>query len=229
MSKLKYIGWILVALGWMSLILATFIGSRVDVLYSIAPVLCLVGGFLLFGKEMWGVVFASAVAIAFWFWIEALGLSLNNETFLRTNTLFFRVILIMVAFALFLLMYHVLPGAFSRVFLGISTLLRRKGVLTAILSFVVAYLAMLSLFGLFYASAYAWIGTDCFRAPRELSLIDFFYFSSVTATTLGYGDIHPMNSFVCMLTMVQVLVSVIFISLYLGAVVSLLAASDKER
>ena len=50
---------------------------------------------------------------------------------------------------------------------------------------------------------------DCFQMPSHLvenaSVLDFVYFSFVTVTTVGYGDIVPRHSFARGLVLCQVL------------------------
>lgn len=49
----------------------------------------------------------------------------------------------------------------------------------------------------------------------EWRLIDFTYFSAVTSTTLGYGDIIPANSLARLLIMLQTITSVLFLTTFL--------------
>lgn len=52
-------------------------------------------------------------------------------------------------------------------------------------------------------------GHDCFEfssAPGKVpSILDFLYFSLITVTTVGYGDIVPSHTFVRLLVLLQVL------------------------
>ena len=49
----------------------------------------------------------------------------------------------------------------------------------------------------------------CFSLPEDIStsptIVDFIYFSFVTVTTVGYGDITPLHTFVRVLVLFQVL------------------------
>lgn len=51
--------------------------------------------------------------------------------------------------------------------------------------------------------------TGCFGLPADIqagaSIIDFIYFSFVTATTIGYGDMVPRHTFIRMLVLLHVL------------------------
>ena len=46
---------------------------------------------------------------------------------------------------------------------------------------------------------------------ESASIIDFIYFSFVTVTTVGYGDIVPRHTFVRVLVLFQVLFAIILV------------------
>ncbi len=81
-------------------------------------------------------------------------------------------------------------------------------------SAVRAYLA----FGLGMAGIYYLVNVShqgCFRLPSDItgkaSIIDFIYFSFVTVTTVGYGDIVPRHTFVRLLVLMQVFFGILLI------------------
>ena len=51
---------------------------------------------------------------------------------------------------------------------------------------------------------------------RIFGPIDYIYFSIITATTIGYGDIHPATSLAKIATCFQALISVAFVGLFLN-------------
>jgi hypothetical protein len=53
---------------------------------------------------------------------------------------------------------------------------------------------------------------DALSARRQWGFLDFLYFSTVTITTLGYGDIIPNTRIVRMITMSQTFVGVFFVA-----------------
>ena len=59
-------------------------------------------------------------------------------------------------------------------------------------------------------------GHDCFRFDPNLthapSILDFLYFSIITVTTVGYGDILPAHTFVRLLVLFQVLFGLALLS-----------------
>ncbi|MCJ7507717.1 MAG: potassium channel family protein [candidate division Zixibacteria bacterium] len=52
--------------------------------------------------------------------------------------------------------------------------------------------------------------------PRDWDLLDFFYFSTVTVTTLGYGDILPNSQMVRVLVMFQAFIGIFFLAFALS-------------
>ncbi len=77
-----------------------------------------------------------------------------------------------------------------------------------------AYLAFgFGMSGIYYLVYASHLG--CFKLPSDIaesaSIIDFVYFSFVTITTVGYGDIVPRHTFVRALVLFQVLFAVILV------------------
>ena len=67
--------------------------------------------------------------------------------------------------------------------------------------------------GIYYLVYISHIG--CFSLPSDIaenaSIIDFIYFSFITITTVGYGDIAPLHTFVRALVLIQVLFATILV------------------
>ena len=64
---------------------------------------------------------------------------------------------------------------------------------------------------------------------QVLSIVDYVYFSVVTSTTIGYGDLHPVTAAGKMLVCTQAVIMVAFIVLFLnffGSKVETLHADD---
>ena len=51
---------------------------------------------------------------------------------------------------------------------------------------------------------------------QPMNVIDYIYFSIVTSTTIGYGDMHPVSSFGKVMVCVQAVMVVAFIVLFLN-------------
>lgn len=75
------------------------------------------------------------------------------------------------------------------------------------------YLALMPAFGLLYT----YLPNVRFNHDN-MTFIDHLYFSAVTITTLGYGDITPINTHTRLLAMVEAVVGVVLVGLFLNAV-----------
>ena len=62
-----------------------------------------------------------------------------------------------------------------------------------------------------------------FAATGERSLLDVFYFSFITLTTTGYGDILPQTTAIRSLVVLQSLVGILFPAVLVARLVSLYA------
>jgi hypothetical protein len=63
--------------------------------------------------------------------------------------------------------------------------------------------------------------------PLRDQLLGFVYFSFVTLTTLGYGDITPNNTFVGTLTYLEALVGQLYVAIMIARLVGLYISSQK--
>ncbi|MDJ0612833.1 MAG: potassium channel family protein [Rhizobiaceae bacterium] len=73
------------------------------------------------------------------------------------------------------------------------------------------YLLIIMAFALFF-----WIHQG-FAQTKEASFLDCFYFSIITITTLGYGDLTPVSSVAKILSASEALLGVVTIGLFLWA------------
>lgn len=92
---------------------------------------------------------------------------------------------------------------------------------------VAAYLSIGLAFSLFYASANGF-DSNSFPAVEGISLGEFNYFSFVTMTTLGYGDVTPATDLPRALAVLQTILGQIFLVVVVARVVSLLG-SERTR
>ena len=69
-----------------------------------------------------------------------------------------------------------------------------------------------------FAVIYAGLGLlgDHFPGDHTYTVIDYIYFSIVTSTTIGFGDIHPITSLGKMMVCIQAVMVVAFIVLFLN-------------
>lgn len=91
-------------------------------------------------------------------------------------------------------------------------------------AFMVFYGSITYLFSLMYYSA----ATLGFKLVSAESFIDYLYFSVITVTTLGYGDIKPLDTFTKCLSMIEVSFGVIFLAAILTVVLSLSESVKSE-
>ena len=61
------------------------------------------------------------------------------------------------------------------------------------------------------------------KVDKNIGIIDFIYFSSITTTTIGYGDILPNSTFVRTIIILHSIIAVLFL-----AFAGLLITSKKE-
>jgi hypothetical protein len=73
-------------------------------------------------------------------------------------------------------------------------------------------------------------GTIFYRVVEDLRWIDSLYFSVITLTTVGYGDIAPATTAGKLFTMVYVIVGIgVFVALVTEIAQHLIAARQEKR
>jgi hypothetical protein len=92
---------------------------------------------------------------------------------------------------------------------------------TTIWGVIAAYMAFGMAFSLMYAVVYV-VDPASFPAITDSSLGNFNYFSFVTVTTLGYGDISPATDLPRALAVFETLIGQIYLVVVVARVVSLL-------
>lgn len=75
-----------------------------------------------------------------------------------------------------------------------------------------SFIALIPVFSLIYCA----IGFEGFSGDPS-GFVDFTYFSAVTVTTLGYGDIYPKSEFARFIVSLEVLLGVVCAGLFLNA------------
>ncbi len=95
-------------------------------------------------------------------------------------------------------------------------------------------IALYMLFGVAWGNAYdlvALLVPDAFSAPADANrgAERWFYFSFVTLTTVGYGDVTPVASVARVLAIAEALVGQLYPAIVLGRLVTLQTSAPPER
>jgi hypothetical protein len=86
---------------------------------------------------------------------------------------------------------------------------------------VVVYLLSGFAFALIYHSIYLIVGPSAFKGIISSQRTEFMYFSFTTLTTLGYGDISPVNLFARSLSNVEALYGQLYTAILIARLISL--------
>ena len=106
-------------------------------------------------------------------------------------------------------------------------LLRRMG--RTLTAFAVGYLAIVTIFATLFAAVWRLAGPDSFAGlPARPAMPTFVYFSLVTATTVGYGDIVPKSALARSLAGLESIVSLAW-TLVVFAALSVRFAAEAVR
>jgi hypothetical protein len=132
-----------------------------------------------------------------------------------------------------------ISSAFIVIFLFFSIVVLAKFIATAecidqdiICAAVIVYLLISMVWGFFYATLEAFV-PGSFAMPFETIQSDrlywFLYFSYVTITTLGYGDITPLNAKACALASTEALIGQIYLVVVVAWLVGMHVSERSRR
>jgi len=113
----------------------------------------------------------------------------------------------------------------------VKKLLATKEVTTDTISGGICIYCLLGfLWALFYYSI-AYFDKDAFCYQTEGLQANFFYFSFNTLTTVGYGDIAPLNSVARILSNLESVIGQMYVAIFIAGLVSLyiVARVKKEQ
>lgn len=111
---------------------------------------------------------------------------------------------------------------------------RRKIVPRDVIIIITTYITLAISFGLLYTVISFFSDEIAFNnIPKTLGEFDFYlkhiYFSFITITTIGYGDIYPLTSLGQFLVVLEVITGIILTNVILGLVISSGIFSSKEK
>ena len=94
----------------------------------------------------------------------------------------------------------------------------------ALAAFLLGYAALVFIFACFYAAGWQYDPVHAFRgvdAVHHPSFADFLYFSVVTMSTVGYGDVIPANAITRALACTEVVLGIGWVTVVLSAAAAL--------
>ena len=110
---------------------------------------------------------------------------------------------------------------------------RRKIVPTDVIIVITTYITIAISFGLLYTVLSLFSSTPVFNGiTQDLPQIEFYfkhiYFSFITITTVGYGDVYPMTMLAQFLVVVEIITGIVLTNVILGLVIGSGILSSKD-
>ncbi|MEG0235128.1 MAG: potassium channel family protein [Cetobacterium sp.] len=110
---------------------------------------------------------------------------------------------------------------------------RRKIVPTDVIVVITTYITIAISFGLLYTVLSLFSSTQVFNGiTQDLPQIEFYfkhiYFSFITITTVGYGDVYPMTILAQFLVVVEIITGIVLTNVILGLVIGSGILSSKD-
>lgn len=110
---------------------------------------------------------------------------------------------------------------------------RRKIVPTDVIIVITTYITIAISFGLLYTVLSLFSSTQVFNGiTQDLPQIEFYfkhiYFSFITITTVGYGDVYPMTMLAQFLVVVEIITGIVLTNVILGLVIGSGILSSKD-
>jgi hypothetical protein len=93
---------------------------------------------------------------------------------------------------------------------------------------VIVYLLSGFAFALIYHSIYVIAGPSAFKGLVSSQRTEFMYFSMTTLTTLGYGDLTPVNVYARSLTSLEALYGQLYPAILIARLVSMEITTNRE-
>lgn len=199
--------------------------SSIKIFFSILPIVFLKQKNFIF-KD--GPLKATALVFYYLILVPIINFSLNideNESSLRYffYLLSFINIILLIACHVIILKY-VFADFFRR---------RRKVVPKDVVVVIITYITIAISFGLLYTVLSLFSSTQVFNGiTQDLPQIEFYfkhiYFSFITITTVGYGDVYPLTMLAQFLVVIEIITGIVLTNVILGLVIGsgILSAKD---
>ena len=110
---------------------------------------------------------------------------------------------------------------------------RRKVVPADVIVVITTYITIAISFGLLYTILSLFSSTPVFNGiTRDLPQVEFYfkhvYFSFITITTVGYGDVYPLTMLAQFLVVVEIITGIVLTNVILGLVIGSGILSSKD-
>ncbi|MGL4365664.1 MAG: potassium channel family protein [Cetobacterium sp.] len=199
--------------------------SAIKIFFSILPIVFLKQKNFIF-KD--GPLKATALVFYYLILVPIINFSLNineNESSLKYFFYFlsFINILLLIACHVIILKY-VFADFFRR---------RRKIVPKDVVVVITTYITIAISFGLLYTVLSLFSSTQVFNGiTQDLPQVEFYfkhiYFSFITITTVGYGDVYPLTTLAQFLVVVEIITGIVLTNVILGLVIGSGILSSKD-
>ncbi|WP_209347388.1 potassium channel family protein [Pontixanthobacter sp. CEM42] len=136
---------------------------------------------------------------------------------------------IALGYGLFFLGAFIFGGAKLSIQKAVGLIRADFGKVLSVLPRIASVSAIYIFVDVFFAAIYrlAYIAdSQAFSRPIE-GFVDALYFSTITITTLGYGDIHPVSSYLKVLVSIETLLGVGLLAAVLSTAISVALSSGK--
>ncbi len=216
----KTIGYILLTIGLITVLFDIVFNIITGIWIPVIMFILLVGIFLVLGKKETLIGLASlSIGIALWLYLEYLQVKLGGSDINRDTSPLGRAsaFIISTCAYVFFRWYFIQP--IQEFFRSLWEMVSLPKVSKALVHLAISYTSITIIFGIVYATIYAFAGAATFHANEPLHLSDFIYYSFFIPTTMGYPDISPSHWLAKLLTVVEFLFGIAVIVIYLGAIV----------
>lgn len=199
--------------------------SSIKIFFSILPIVFLKQKNFIF-KD--GPLKATALVFYYLILVPIINFSLNineNESSLKYFFYFLSFVNILLLIACHIIILKYVFTDFLR--------RRRKVVPKDVIVVITTYITIAISFGLLYTVLSLFSSSPVFNGiTQDLPQVEFYfkhiYFSFITITTVGYGDVYPLTMLAQFLVVVEIIVGIVLTNVILGLVIGSGILSSKD-